>query len=150
MVREGTKKHTAEEACLQKLCVNLVHCDSGRQINKLLKKAGCWDEEHARRNYCDAENNYSQIGSQQSWPEANLVEKLFTSVDSVLLSHCLKNGIDPTSSAAPQSIQEPVVKFLGIPNGRLNDLIAKQRTQIADNIRFIAAGALSLFNLQKN
>lgn len=123
------------------LCLALVRCESEKQIIKLLQKAGYWDDERAWRNYGDAENNYSQIGNQQSRPEAALVEKLFNSVDSVLLSHCLKNGIDPTSSAAPQSIQEAVAKFLGIPNGRLADLTPKQRTQIADNIRFIATGA---------
>lgn len=92
----------------------MVRCESEKQIIKLLQKVGYWDEERAWRNYGDAENNYSQIGNQQSRPEAALVEKLFNSGDSVLLSHCLKNGIDPTGSAAPQYIQEAVAKFLGI------------------------------------
>ena len=99
------------------LCLALVRCESEKQIIRLLQKAGYWDDERARRNYGDAENNYSQIGNQQSRPEAALVEKLFNSVDSVLLSHCLKNGIDPTGSAAPQYIQEAVAKFLGILPG---------------------------------
>ena len=63
MVREETKKQTAKEARLQKLCMNLVHCESEQEVEKVLRKAGYWDDQSAWRNYGDKENNYSLIGT---------------------------------------------------------------------------------------
>ena len=59
----------------------------------------------------DRDGNFATIGSQQSRPEAALVEKIINSVDARLMNECLVRGIDPTSAAAPATIRQAVSQF---------------------------------------
>ncbi|MDC0309299.1 hypothetical protein OAL72_00965 [bacterium] len=128
-------KNSTEQFCLQ-----LIHCESEKAVEKLLRSKGYWDDEKAWKNYGDNENNFSIIGNQQSRPEAALVEKIINSVDSVLMANCLKDGIDPECSAAPKTMKDAVAQFLCIPNGSISNLAPRNRTPVAENIKFIATG----------
>src|SRR2546423_1407556 len=95
----------------KELCLALMHADTEEEVITLLRKAGFWDDPKVWRLYSDYENNYNNIGNQQSRPDAALVEKIVNSVDARLMSECLVRGINPESSQAPQSIREAVARF---------------------------------------
>lgn len=97
----------------KKLALSLLEANTEHQVIALLKEAGYWDDSRGWRLYGDRENNFSTIGNQQSRPEAALVEKVVNSVDARLMAACLSEGIDPSSSSAPQSINEAVSMFFG-------------------------------------
>ena len=102
---------------IKKFALDILHADSEDEVIEILKKAGYWDNCTAWRRYGDKEGNWSQIGNQQSSPEAALVEKVVNSIDSRLMSQCLTRGINPVSSKAPQSIREARARFFGDGRG---------------------------------
>ncbi len=79
----------------------------------------------------DDENNFKTVGGQQARPEPALVEKLINSVDARLTAGCLRAGIDPTSSTAPQKIDDARKQFFG----------ASERTELAKGITLAVTGA---------
>lgn len=94
-----------------KLALALLQADSEADAIKLLKAADFWDEPAAWRLVGDRDGNFATIGSQQSRPEAALVEKIINCVDARLMNECLIRGIDPTSAAAPGTIRQAVSQF---------------------------------------
>ena len=95
----------------KKLALALLKADSEAQVIELLKVAGFWDKPEVWRLVGDRDGNFATIGSQQSRPEAALVEKIINSVDARLMNECLTRGIDPTSETAPPSIRHAVARF---------------------------------------
>jgi len=95
----------------KRLALDLLTADSEAEVISLLKAAGLWDRPAAWRLVGDREGNFATIGSQQSRPEAALVEKIVNSVDARLMNECLVRGIDPASEAAPPSIRHAVARF---------------------------------------
>ena len=93
------------------LALALLVADSEDTVIDLLKTAGYWDDPAAWRLVGDRDGNFATIGSQQSRPEAALVEKIVNSVDARLMNECLSRGIDPTSKNAPPSIRHAVSRF---------------------------------------
>jgi hypothetical protein len=91
----------------------------------------------------DIENNWSTAGNQQTAAAAALVEKLVNGIDAVLIRKCLSRGIDPESTEAPTSMAEAARLFFDIPNGRLENVDARDRTELAANIQLIAVGSKS-------
>jgi hypothetical protein len=87
------------------------------------------------------ENNFSTVGNQQTEASAALVEKIINGIDAILMSECFKMGIDPEGPDAPASMAEAVQKFFKVRDGRLENLAAKQRTELADKIHLIAVGS---------
>ena len=65
----------------KQLCLNLAYCESEKEVIKLLKNEGFWDNKTVWRYYGDNENNFATIGNQQSRPEAAIVEKLIDNPD---------------------------------------------------------------------
>jgi hypothetical protein len=63
---------TNEQA--KKLALALLKADSEAEVVELLKAAGFWDKPEAWRLVGDRDGNFATIGSQQSRPEAALVE----------------------------------------------------------------------------
>ena len=96
---------------VRRFALALLKADSEDEVIDILHDAGYWNNREAWRLYGDKEGNWSQVGNQQSFPEAALVEKIVNSVDTRLMSQCLKTGIDPVSSAAPQSIRDALAMF---------------------------------------
>lgn len=110
---------TNEEA--KKLALKLLNSDSEVEAIDVLKAAGFWEKPDAWRLVGDRDGNFATIGSQQSRPEAALVEKIVNSVDARLMNECLVRGLDPTSEDAPPSIRHAVSRFFENrePNGEL-------------------------------
>lgn len=124
----------------RKLCLELAKADSQEEVVRILKKVGYWDDQTAWEDFDGNPNNYSTIGNQQSEPDAALVEKLVNSVDAVLMRECLRRGIDPIGPKAPKGIAAALVEFFGIFNGKLSNIDAATRTNLADNIQLVASG----------
>jgi hypothetical protein len=125
----------------KELCLKLAAAETENEVITILQKAGYWDNQNAWRYYGDMENNYSQIGNQQSKPEAALVEKLVNSIDHILIKECRMRKLNPESEAAPQSISEATEKFFGIKNGILSNLRTPQRSSLAENIILVSTGS---------
>jgi len=87
------------------------------------------------------ENNFSTVGNQQTEASAALVEKIINGIDAVLMSECFKSGIYPEGPRAPASMAEAVQQFFKVRDGRIENLTAKQRTELADRIHLIAVGS---------
>ena len=100
---------TNEQA--KKLALKLLVADSEAEAIEVLKAAGFWEQPDAWRLVGDRDGNFATIGSQQSRPEAALVEKIINSVDARLMNECLIRGVDPTSEDAPPSIRHAVSRF---------------------------------------
>ena len=96
---------------LKEFALALLHADSEEEIIEVLKCTGYWNDEAAWRLYGDKEGNWSQVGNQQSFPEASLVEKVINSVDSRLMLECSLRDIDPISERAPTSIRDAIAMF---------------------------------------
>ena len=80
-------------------------------VIKILQDAGYWDDPNYWRYIDDNENNFAQIGNQQSEAVAALVEKIVNGVDARLVNMCWEHGIDPASPEAPRNIREAVARL---------------------------------------
>lgn len=123
----------------KELAVRLSACESEREVIELLKSERYWDDSKYWRAFGDNENNWSTIGNQQSEADSALVEKLVNSIDAMLMKECLKLGIDPASSRAPNSIASALETYFGIKGGRLEDLTSGERTKLAKDSIILAA-----------
>lgn len=81
-------------------------------------------------------SNFSIVKNQQSNPIAAIIEKVTNSIDAILTKKAVEAGIDPRSSAAPQSMEEAVERFF--PNNNWD--LSGQRKQQALDIQVIADG----------
>ena len=127
----------------KELCLALTSADSEKEVFDLLKESGHWDDESAWRDYGDQENNFPIISNQANDPVQALVEKLTNSTDQVLISQCIKEGIDPKGPDAPRSMRKATEQLLGIENGELKNLTTKERKQLSDKISIVATGTKS-------
>lgn len=128
---------------LREICLQLVRAESEEKVVEILEKDKLWEKNSEWKLYGGKENNYSQIGNQQSEPDAALTEKLTNAVDAVLMRECLKRDRDPEGENAPQSVTEAVENFFDIEDGFLYNISAKKRTKLAQNIGLVATGARS-------
>lgn len=131
---------------IKALCLSLMKADSEEDAVTVLKNAGYWDNHEVWRYYGDNENNFSVIGSQQSFPDAALIEKLVNSIDARLTKECLLAGIDPESDKAPKSIKEAVSWFFeenpgGYTSGLITEWDDKKRREISRGITLSATGS---------
>lgn len=125
---------------LRDLCIALVQCESEEEVIELLKTEKYWDKDEYWQFFGADEGNFSIIGNQQSKPETAIVEKVINSVDAMLLGECLKRDVNPEGSDAPQSINQALIDYFKIDDGKLTNLPAKERSRLAENILFIATG----------
>lgn len=113
------------------LALSLLRADSEEEVVAILREAKLWDDPALWRLLGDDENNFKTVGSQQARPEPALVEKIINSVDARLTAACIRAGIDPTSSQAPQTINDARRQFFGIGD----------RTELARGITLAVTGA---------
>lgn len=125
---------------IQQFALTLAKADTEAEVINNLRDAGYWDDYSAWCDYGHDPMNFSTIGNQQSSADNALVEKLVNSVDAVLMRECLKQGIKPSGTDAPQSIAEAQKKFFNVYNGKLSSIDDRQRTQLAKNILLVATG----------
>lgn len=128
---------------MKQLCINLAKSESEEEVINLLKKACFWDDPEVWKNFGDNENNFATIGNQQSRPEAAIVEKLINSVDAVLMAECLIRNIDPAGEDSPINVSEALERFFKIPEGKLTNISANERSKLANRIFFVATGEKS-------
>ncbi|HOH39823.1 MAG TPA: hypothetical protein PK807_05975 [Verrucomicrobiota bacterium] len=140
-----TKKQTPRSPS-EELFYALLHCETEEELTNTLQKRGMLQNEADWLPLGEMENNWSAAGNQQSAAGAALVEKMVNGIDSVLIYECLKRGIDPTSSAAPQSMADAAKQFFKIPNGRLENIPAPDRTALAKRVQLIAVGSKEVPN----
>jgi hypothetical protein len=118
----------------------LLYAETEDEVQRILAKAGVWDDLQFWRPYGDMDMNRSIVGNQQSSPVAAIVEKLVNSLDAVLTAECLRKGIDPRGSAAPRTMQDAAAVFFSIPEGRIQNLRAGERTALSQRVLFVATG----------
>ena len=128
------------------LCHSLLYAESEEAVIKVLKHYDYWASESLWRPYGDIENNWGQIGSQQSEPAGAMVEKLVNAIDAVLMRECQARGIPVEGRDAPQSIPEALERFFGIRNGNLANIGATNRTSLARNVGLVATGRKGIPN----
>ena len=132
-----------------KLCLDLMQCNTEEAVMSLLTDAGYWDDRDSWRYFGDLENNWSTIGNQQSSPHAALVEKLVNAVDATLMGLCYEHGYAPTSLDAPQTMRGAVARFFeegdeDSPHaGLIRNWAAAKRTDVAQRITLVATGPKS-------
>lgn len=131
---------------IKTLCLSLMRADSEDEAVAVLKDAGYWDNPSVWRYYGDNENNFSVIGSQQSFPDAALIEKLVNSIDARLTKECLLAGIHPEGDKAPKSIKDAVSQFFednpsGYTSGLITEWDNKKRREISRGITLSATGS---------
>ncbi len=132
-------KNTFTNSELRELCIEFAKCEDENDLLNILKAKNLLNEDNWTP-YGNDENNYSTIGNQQEAPEVALVEKFVNCIDHLLILKCLQNNIDPKSDDAPQSMYEAVEKFFNINKGEIIEASPSKRTEIAENIKFIATG----------
>ncbi len=121
--------------------LSLAKADKEKEVVKILKESGYWNDDSAWREYGDNSMNFSIIANQSGFADHALVEKLINSVDAVLMRECWSRGIAPDSAGAPKNIAEAQRKFFGIRNGKLSSMDGTQRARLADNILLVASGS---------
>lgn len=122
------------------LCLCLADSENEQEVIKLLKKCNYWDDPSCWRYFGDTPDNYSTIGNQQERAEYALVEKIINSVDALLMGKCLENNINPKSAEAPKNINEALIRFFDVPDGKLSKLSSSKRGILAENICLVATG----------
>ena len=135
-----------KESQAKELCLKLIHADSEQEVVGLLEAYGLWSDKSLWRYYGDKENTFGVIGNQASSADAALVEKLINSIDARLTDECLKRGISPEASNAPQSIRDAVAQFFDDGRGwgtagLISEWTEKKRTEIARGITLAATGS---------
>src|SRR2546422_10035849 len=131
----ATKTNQNEE-----LFYALLHAESEDEVTQILKQSGILKNEDDWKPLGDTENNWSAAGNQQSAAAGALVEKMINGIDAVLTYECLKRKIDPTSRKAPQSMAEAAKEFFNVPNGRLENILSRDRTLLAERVQLVAVG----------
>ena len=128
--------------------LKLLHAETEDEVIEILRGAGYWDNHSMWRLYGDKEGNFAQIGNQQSYPEASLVEKVINSVDSRLMLHAALEGVDPKSPEAPVSVRDAVAMFFegrrakdSNEAGALISWGSQKRLEESRNITIAATGA---------
>ncbi len=124
---------------IKKFLYELIKAESEDDVEQILNNRGMLDNKNWK--YFGAnENNFSIIGNQQSKPIPALVEKIVNSADAILMKLCMQNGISPNDNVrAPKSIFEALEKFLGIPEGNIDNLETKELKILSEeNILLVA------------
>ena len=126
----------------KELCLELVYAETEKEVISILKKYNLWDNPQAWNYFGERENNYGDIGNQQS-KDGALVEKLINSVDAVLMA---EDGIWKQKNKmynSPSSIKEALEVFYNITEGKLSNISPRERTSLANNIALVASGSKS-------
>jgi len=123
------------------LCEGLLYAENEGEVEQILTKARLWDNLTLWRSYGDMDMNRSIVSNQQSSPVAAIIEKLVNSVDAVLTAECLRKGVDPRGPSAPRTMQEAAAILFSIPEGKIQNLSAGERTRLSQRILFVATGS---------
>jgi hypothetical protein len=124
------------------LFLRLLKAETEDVVDAILQEGGYFN--HDDQNWLplgNDDNNWTTVGNQNTNPTGALVEKFTNCVDAMLIAGCWKAGIDPESDRAPKNMADAARDFFGVRNGRLDSMTAVDRTNLADNIHFVATGS---------
>ena len=126
----------SNESSLRALFFKFYKASTETELEPIIEKA----EKDFNVNWIPYGNNESYFGvieNQQASPVPALVEKITNSIDAILMKRCYEEGIDPTSTNAPKSIEDAISIFF--PNSSNWDLPGKRSIQ-SEDIQIIADG----------
>ena len=118
----------------------MINAETEKRAVEILKQYHLWDKTECWVNYGDNESNFSVIGNQQSASDRALVEKITNAIDAMLVKECWKQGIDPESASAPESLEKALESFFGIRDGALSNINRTDVKKLSDNIQIVATG----------
>ncbi len=95
------------------LLTELLKAESEEEVIAALNSRGLLDDSNKWLFLGGLANNQSIVQAQQSTAAAALVEKFTNGLDAILLRHCKSKGINPRSSAAPQTMAEAIDLYFG-------------------------------------
>ena len=96
----------------KKLAIALAVIEDEKDIRRLLKNEGYWNDMSCWKNYGDNENNFSIVGNQQNSPDTSLREQIINAVDAFLMRTALEKGINPTGKDAQVPFEKHWLSFL--------------------------------------
>jgi hypothetical protein len=140
MARRGIVMRFEKSDDVKTLSDSLLYAETEDDVRRILAKANVWDDLQLWRAYGDMDMNRSIVSNQQSSPVAAIVEKLVNSLDAVLTAECLREGIDPRGPSAPRTMQDAAATFFSIPEGKIQNLSAGERTALSQRVLFVATG----------
>jgi len=123
------------------LCILLLKAENEDEVDRLLSSHGYGlENESVWQPLGGMENNFSTVGNQQTEPTGALVEKIINAIDAMLMAESFRRDIDPEGPRAPKSMTEAVELFFNVREGRLENLLPKQQTELAERIAVVAVG----------
>jgi len=128
---------------LKELCLKLAYSESEQEVIDILMEQDLWENSENWKYFGEKENNYGEIGNQQSKADGALVEKIINSVDAVLMAENKIRKFDKPNYIEPKSIREATERFFNVEEGKLSNITARERTKLADKISLIATGTKS-------
>ncbi len=132
---------TFRNETLVQLAHELAMCEKEKEVVQVLTKHRLWKDDSLWRDYGDIENNFSSIGNQMESADAALTEKIINSCDSLLMSACLRERIDPESDLAPQTIKDALQRFFKIREDVISYLSESERVKLSEQIGLVATGS---------
>ncbi len=128
---------------LKNLCLNLVNAESEKEVINILTEKKLWNSPANWTFFGGRENNYGDIGNQQSKADGALVEKIINSVDAILMAENNIRKHENSNYIEPKSIREATEKFFKVEEGKLSNITPRERTKLAEKISLIATGTKS-------
>ncbi|AMJ67540.1 hypothetical protein AXW84_20570 [Hymenobacter sp. PAMC 26628] len=125
---------------LKALFLALFNCPDEQAVERIIEREPAVFAQANWKPLGGNENMYGVIENQQASPIAALVEKLTNSIDATLMRKYYEADLDPTSAAAPRTMDEAVRLFYGAAAANW-DLPGFRRAQ-AENIQIIASGSV--------
>ncbi|TLS99588.1 hypothetical protein [Aliarcobacter cibarius] len=93
------------------LFIELLTTEDEEKIKNILIEYDIWDNPNCWKPYGNMENNIGTIANQQTNPFAAFTEKVVNSIDAIFMRECKREGINPESKEAPQSLNEAKIKY---------------------------------------
>lgn len=93
------------------LFMDLLTTEDEEKIKNILIERNIWDNANYWKPYGNMENNIGTIANQQTNPFAAFTEKVVNSIDAIFMRECKREGINPESIEAPQSLNEAKIKY---------------------------------------
>ena len=107
----------------------LLEAQTEADVHACLDKAGMLDDD-LWQPYGGDSNNSGTFANQQASPRGALVEKIVNSIDAVLMAKAFEKGDLPDGSP-PASMFEAAERYFGVREGRLAEIAAAQRREMA-------------------
>lgn len=124
----------------KKLLLRLIEAETEAEVEKIIEDDPLCSNPKNWWAYGNKENNAGTVQNQQSEAVAAVVEKIANAMDAVLILKCCEVGIEPTSRAAPKSIQNAVRKFFRIREGLLVNALRNERGRLSEFVQVVASG----------